>query len=89
MHPINFGCDKIILTAVRLYARPPFMLAESKAYTMCVQLVMVNMSWSIDSCEKTVSAYQCHMTVSQTRVYNTQRLRVYFMFSANQLLIFN
>ena len=71
MHPRNLGCDKIIRAAVRLYVRPPFMLAESKAYTICVELVMVNMLWSIYSCQKRVSDDQCHISVSQARVYNT------------------
>ena len=33
MHPRNFGCDKII-RVVFTHVRPPFMLAESNAYTM-------------------------------------------------------
>ena len=48
MHPRNFGCDKIIRAAVRLYARTSFFHASGVQgiYNMCLtnygQHVMVN-----------------------------------------------
>ena len=36
--------------------------------------ILMDMLWSIDSCQKRVSADQCHLTVSQAQVYDSMNV---------------
>ena len=83
MHPGNFGFDKIIRPSVRTSIFHASVVEG--IYNVCLNCY----GQYINSRQKTTSADQCHMTVSQARVYNTLRSQVYFEFSASQLLIFN
>ena len=66
MHPRNFDCDKVI--RLWLFVSPYvclFMLADVKCqtyYTICVSLLL-DLLWSIDSCQNSESAEKCHVTV--------------------------
>ena len=83
MHPGNFGFDKIIRPSVGTSTVHASVVEG--IYNVCLNCY----GQHINSRQKTTSADQCHMTVSQARVYNTLRSQVYFKFSASQLLIFN
>ena len=65
-------------SCVRTYARP-LMLADVKCLTSVLFLTWycTSMLWSIDNCQKWVTADQCYMTVSRAQVYNSLTLRVF------------
>ena len=47
------------------------------------------MLWSIDSCQKRVSADQCHMTASWAQVYNSWKWCNFLKLPTDQLFVFN
>ena len=54
------------------------LLARCPRHIQCVFNLIVDilmdMLWSIDSCQKRVSADQCHLTVSQAQVYDSMNV---------------
>jgi len=44
--------------------------------------------WSIDACQKKVSAGHYHMTISRAQVYSSSKSHVFERFTADQVLIF-
>ena len=60
----------------RPFVRPPIHVSGCQIthfITMCKTWCWTYMLWSIDSCQKRVSADQCHMTASQVQVHNSRK----------------
>ena len=54
-----------------MQARNTIILCVQGIYSLCLTWYWTSMLWSIDSCQKRVSADQYHMTVSRTQLYNS------------------
>ena len=74
---------------IRPYVRPPLHVSGCEMAHLNTIFVKLGIGhpWSIYSCQKRVSADQCHMTASH--VYNSCNWCNFFKLSADQLFVFN
>ena len=74
-----------------LFQWPGITSQVSKAYTICVfkheTWWWTSMLWSIDRCQKRLSADQCHMTAQRAERDYSSRWRAFIKLSADQLLV--